>query len=55
MGNNVINVYRAFCPNTKEYRLFPAPHGTFSKTVCIADHKASHNRYKKNEISLLSY
>jgi hypothetical protein len=48
-GTNVIN--RTFHSNTKEYTLFSAPHGTFSKIVHMLSHQASLNRYKKIEIT----
>jgi hypothetical protein len=33
------DTYRTFHPKTKEYKLFSAPHGTFSKTDHINDTK----------------
>ena len=41
------DIYRTFHPKTKEYTLFSAPHGTFSKTDNIIGYKTSINRYKK--------
>ena len=41
---------RTFHPKTKEYNLFSAPHGTFSKTDHIVSHKTGLNRYKKMKI-----
>ena len=29
---DLTDIYRTFCPKTKEYTFFPAPHGTFSKS-----------------------
>jgi exonuclease III len=43
-------IYRTFHPKAKEYTFFSAPHGTFSKTDHIIDHKIGLNRYKKIEI-----
>ena len=48
MDLTVIN--RTFCPKTKGYTFFSAPHGTFSKTDHIIDHKTTLSRYKKIEI-----
>ena len=45
----LIDIYRPFHPNTKEYTFFLAPYGTFSKTDHILSHKANLNRYKKLE------
>ena len=36
-------VYRTFHPKTREYTLFSAPHGTFSKTDNIIGYKTSIN------------
>jgi hypothetical protein len=47
---DLTNIYRTFHPKTKEYPLFSAPHGTFSKISHIIDHKTTLNRYKKTEI-----
>ena len=38
---DLIDIYRTFHPNTKEYSFFSAPHGTFPKTDHILDHKAN--------------
>jgi hypothetical protein len=42
--------YITFHPKTKDYILFSAPYGTFSKIVHIIGHKTGLNRYKKTEI-----
>lgn len=47
---DLIHIYGTFCPNTKEYTIFSAPHGTFSKIGHIVGYKAILNRYKKIEI-----
>ena len=44
---DLIDIYRTFHPNTKEYTFFSAPHGTFSKIDHMLGHKANLNRYKK--------
>jgi hypothetical protein len=43
-------IYRTFHPKAKEYAIFSAPHGTFSKTDHIIGHKTGLIRYKKNDI-----
>jgi hypothetical protein len=37
-------IYRIIHPNAKEYTFFSAPHGSFSKTDHILQHKASFHR-----------
>jgi exonuclease III len=44
---DLTDVYRTFHPKAKECTFFSAPHGTFSKTDHIIDHKTSFNTYKK--------
>jgi exonuclease III len=44
---DLTSIYRAFHPNSKEYTLFSAPHGTVSKTDHIIGLKTSLDRYKK--------
>ena len=48
---DIIDIYRTFHPNIKEYTFFSAPHGTFCKIDHILSNKANLNRYKKNEIT----
>ena len=43
----LIDSYRTFHPNKKEYVFFPAIHGTFSKIGNILVHKANLNRNRK--------
>jgi hypothetical protein len=43
--------YRVFHPATAQYTFFSAVHRTFSKIIHILGHKASLNKYKKNEIT----
>ena len=54
---DLIDSYRKFYPNTKEYTFYSAPYGTFSKIGHIICHKARPNRYKRIEITscILSY
>ena len=47
---DLTDIYTAFHPKSKEYAAFSAPHGTFSKTDHIIDHKTGLNRYKNIEI-----
>ena len=47
---NLTDIYRTFHPNIKEYTIFSATHGTFSKTDHILGNKANLNRYKENGI-----
>ncbi|KAL6050077.1 hypothetical protein STEG23_036820 [Scotinomys teguina] len=44
---DLIDIYRTFHPTKKEYTIFSAPHGTFSKIDHILSHKTNLNRYKK--------
>ena len=41
---DLIDIYRTFHPNTKEYTLYSTPHGTFSKIDHILSNKANLNR-----------
>ena len=50
---DLIDIYKTYHPNTKEYTFFSAPHGTFSKTDHILSHKANLSRYQKNWNNLL--
>jgi hypothetical protein len=47
---DLTDIYITFCPETEGYTFFSAPHGTFSKTDHIIDHKTGLNRYKNIEI-----
>ena len=47
---DLTDIYKIFHSKTKEYTLFSAPHGTFSKADHIIGHKTDLNRYKKTEI-----
>ena len=46
---DLTDIYRRFCPKTKGYTFFLAPHGTFSKIDHIIGHKTGLNRYKNIE------
>jgi hypothetical protein len=54
---DLTDIYRTLHPKTKEYIIFSAPHGTFSKTDHVISHKTDLNKYKKIEIIpfILSY
>ena len=43
---DLIDIYRIFHPNIKEYTLFSAPHRNFSKIDNVLDNKANLNGYK---------
>ena len=47
---DLTDIYTTFHPKPKEYTIFSAPHGTFSKINHIIGHKTILNRYKKIEI-----
>jgi hypothetical protein len=47
---DLTDIYRTFHPKTKEYTIFSASYGTFSKINHIISHKTILNRYKKIEI-----
>jgi exonuclease III len=47
---DLTDIYRTFHPKTKQYAIFSAPHGTFSKIDHISGHKTGLNRYKNIEI-----
>ena len=44
---DLTDIYRTFHPSTKEYTLFSAPHGTFSKIDHMLGNKANLNRFLK--------
>lgn len=46
---DLIDIYRKFHLNTKEYSFLSTPHGTFFKIVHIINHKANLNIYKRIE------
>jgi hypothetical protein len=49
---DLIEYFRMFHPNRKQYAFFSAPHGPFPQFDHIVGHKASLNRYKKIKIML---
>jgi exonuclease III len=46
----MVDIYRIFHPMTRQYTLFSAAHGTFSKIDHILGHKTSLKKFKKIEI-----
>jgi exonuclease III len=48
---DMVDIYRVFRPTTRQYTLFSAAHGTFSKTDCVLGHKTSLNKFKKIKIT----
>jgi hypothetical protein len=44
------DIYRIFCPKSKEYTFFSAPPGTFYKIDYIINHKSDFNKYNKIKI-----
>lgn len=51
---SLIDIYRIFYPNTKEYTFFSTTHGTFSKRDHILGHKASLHNFRKVEMKYCS-
>ena len=47
---DLTDIYRSFYPKTKEYTIFSATHGIFSKIDHIIVHRTGLNRFKKIEI-----
>ena len=47
---DLIDICRAFHPNTEEYTFFPSAHGTFSRIDHISGHKSNLSKFKKIEI-----
>ena len=47
---DLIDIYRAFHPKTREYTFFSSAHGTFSRIDHILGHKSSIRKFKKIEI-----
>ena len=47
---NLIDIFRTFHPNAKEYTFFSSAHGTFSRIDHILAHKSSLSKFKKIEI-----
>ena len=47
---DIIDIYRAFYPQTVAYIFFSSAHGTFSRIDHILGHRNSLNKYKRVEI-----
>jgi hypothetical protein len=45
------DVYKIVLPATAQYTFFSGAHGTFSKVDHVLRHKASIDKYKKEEIT----
>ena len=52
---DLIDIYRAFHPKTKEYTFFSSTHETFSRIGHILGHKSSLRKFKKIEIVSTNY
>ena len=46
---DLIDIYRTFHPKTINFTFFSSPHGTFSRTNHILDHKSSLGKFRKIE------
>ena len=46
----LIDIFRTFYPNAKEYTFFSSAHGTFSRIDHILGHKSNLSKFKKIEI-----
>ena len=47
---NLIDIFRTFHPNAKEYTFFSSAHGTFSRIDQLFGHKSNLSKFKKTEI-----
>ena len=47
---DLVDIVRAFHPNTEEYTFFSSAHGTFSRIDHILGHKSNLSKFKKTEI-----
>ena len=47
---DLIDIFKTFHPNAKEYTFFPSAHGTFSRIDHILDHKSNLSKFKTIEI-----
>ena len=47
---NLIDIFRTFHPNAKEYTFFSSAHGTFSRIDHLLGHKSNLSKFKKMEI-----
>ena len=51
---DLIDIFRPFHPNAKEYTFFSSAHGTFSWIDHILGHKSNLSKFKKIEIVSIS-
>ena len=47
---DIIDIYRAFRPQTAAYTFFSSAHGTFSRIDYVLGHRNSLNKYKRIDI-----
>ena len=47
---DLIDIFRTFHPNAKEYTFFSSAHGTLPRIVHISGHKSNLSKFKKIEI-----
>ena len=47
---DLIDIFRTFYPNAKEYTFFSSAHGTFSRIDHILGHKSNLSKFKKTEV-----
>ena len=47
---DLIDIFRTFHPNAKEYTFSSSAHGTFSRIDHILGHKSNLSKFKKTEI-----
>ena len=47
---SLIDIFRIFHPNAKEYTFFSSAHGAFSRIQHILGHKSNLSKFKKIEI-----
>ena len=47
---DLIDIFRTFHPNAKEYTFFLSAHGTFSRIDRILDHKSNFSKFRKIEV-----
>ena len=47
---DLIDIFRTFHPDAKEYTFFSSAHGTFSRIDYILGHKSNFSKFKKIEI-----
>ena len=46
---DLVDIFRTFYPNAKEYTFFSSAHGTFSRIDHILGHKSNLSKLKKTE------